>query len=193
HIIMKNFILALFFMLISCVTMAQEKEHMKFMGIPINGTELQFETKLKSKGFVRKSRINENVLEMVGKFAGSKVEVYIVSTNNLVWKILVDYPEESTFSSLSSFYDDMVEQFKIKYGIPSDHFEFFSKPYYKGDGYELQALKLEKCTYASYWETSTGIISVSLTKYANLRIVYEDAVGVAKKHETNEKQIQNDI
>lgn len=188
---MKNLLLTLFFVLFPVTLMAQE--HMKFMGISINGTELQFETKMKAKGFVRKLRINENVLEMTGRFAGSKVEVYIVSTNNLVWKILVDYPEEFSFSSLTSSYNDMIEQFKIKYGMPSDHFEFFSKPYYKGDGYELQALKLEKCTYASYWETSTGIISVSLTKFANLRIVYEDAIGVAKKNKNKEKQIQNDI
>lgn len=173
--------------------MAQEQEHMKFMGTPITGTELQFETKMKAKGFVRKTRISENVIEMTGKFAGSNVEIYIVSANNLVWKVLVDYPEQYSFSSLTSAYDDMVEQFKIKYGTPSDHFEFFSKPYYNGDGYELQALKLEKCTYATYWNTEFGIISVSLTKFANLRIIYEDAKGVEKKNENKEKQIQNDI
>ena len=50
----------------------------------------------------------------------------------------------------------MVELFTKKYGEPKDHFEFFSSPYYEGDGYELQALRKEKCNYISFWTLDKG-------------------------------------
>lgn len=81
--------------------------------------------KLKAKGFVFKEKISDHIREYSGTFAGSNVVVDVVSTSNVVWKILVEYPEASSFSRLESDYEDMVGQFKKKYGEPTEHFEFF--------------------------------------------------------------------
>ena len=87
----------------------------------------------------------------------------------------------------------MVGQFKKKYGEPTEHFEFFSKPYYKGDGYEMQALRLDKCNYASYSEKENGTICVEMSKGWHQWIAYEDKVGVTEKNHKENQQIQDDI
>ena len=149
--------------------------------------------KLKAKGFVFKEKISNHIRVYSGTFAGSNVVVDVVSTSNVVWKILVEYPEASSFFRLESDYEDMVGQFKKKYGEPTEHFEFFSEPYYKGDGYEMQALRLNKCNYASYWEKENGTICVEMSKGGHLWIGYEDKVGVREMTQKENQQIQDDI
>ena len=186
--------MSLWAMLILCIlTVSAQTEHLKFMGIPITGTPIQMGEKLKAKGFIFKEKLDEDFRVYKGKFAGSNVEVSVVSSNNLVWKILVEYPKASSFSELLSDYNEMVKQFKKKYNEPYDHFEFFSKPYYEGDGYELQALKLNKCHYASFWKLDFGTICVEMAKYGRIWIGYEDKLNVKAKEVKEEQQIQNDI
>lgn len=191
--IMKKIGLLLTLFLLCTFSVVAQVDHMKFMGIPITGTPIQMGEKLKAKGFIFKEKIGEHIREYSGTFAGSQVLVDVVSTSNIVWKVLVDYPEAGSFSRLETQYNDMVSQFTKKYGEPSDHFEFFSKPYYKGDGYELQALRLEKCTYATYWENEHGSICIEMSKSGHLWIGYEDKNGVSEKNRKQDQQIQNDI
>ena len=181
-------------MFLFCIqSLSAQTEHIKFMGIPITGSPIQMGEKLKAKGFVFKQKIDDDIREYSGTFAGSKVVVNIVSTSNIVWKILVEYPKVSSFSRLETDYEEMVAQFTKKYGEPTEHFEFFSKPYYKGDGYEMQALRLDKCFYTSYWEKEIGTICVEMSKRGSLWIGYEDKVGVKETEQKVDKQIQDDI
>ena len=140
---MKNIkkIAAILSMFLFCImSLSAQTERMKFMGIPIAGSPIQMGEKLKAKGFVFKEKISNHIREYSGIFAGSNVVVDIVSTSNVVWKILVEYPEASSFSRLESDYEDMVGQFKKKYGEPTEHFEFFSKPYYNSSlKFEIKA------------------------------------------------------
>ena len=181
-------------LLVLCIMSAlAQSEHFKFMGIPITGTPIQMGEKLKAKGFVFKEKLDDEIRQYSGTFAGSKVLVDVISKSNVVWKILVEYPKCSSFNRLESDYEDMVEQYSKKYGEPSNHIEYFKDPYYKGDGYEMQALELEKCSYISVWYTDLGYIVIRLSQYGQLWISYEDKVGTEKKQEKQDQQIQNDI
>lgn len=190
---MKKISTILTILFLFVISVSAQTEHMKFMGIPITGTPVQMGAKLRAKGFVFKEKLDEDIREYTGKFAGSNVTIDVVSRNNLVWKILVAYPEVSSFSRLRNDYNDMVTQFSIKYGSPSKHYEFFKDPYYDGDGYELQALELDKCTYFTIWKLDYGNIAIQMSSNASLWISYEDAEGVKEKHYNENKQIQNDI
>ena len=53
-------------------------EHLKFMGIPIDGSPTAFANKLKSKGFTLKDSPSPNVIWMTGTFAGvSNSDIFI--------------------------------------------------------------------------------------------------------------------
>lgn len=69
---MKKVILALTLLLVSLVGNAQVN-HLKFLGIPIDGTQQNFETKLVNKGFQSVMWKGERYLE--GSFLGQKIRL----------------------------------------------------------------------------------------------------------------------
>ena len=75
--------------------MAQNaNEHLKFMGIPINGTLESFTQKLVAKG-LKRERGWENTGAFSGTFAGeSNCEVYVkrIPSRNIVYKVVVCLP-----------------------------------------------------------------------------------------------------
>lgn len=72
--------------LCSLSALAQEKDVTKFLGIPVDGTKAEMIRKLKEKGF-RESPYSEEAL--IGEFNGTNVNVYVVTDNNKVSRIMV--------------------------------------------------------------------------------------------------------
>lgn len=153
------------------------QEHLEFRGIPIDGHLNIFVAKMKSIGYTIQEE-NNNVVIMKGKFTNKDVLLAVVGSvkTRTVWKVSVLFDVASSWSSLQSDYLEYKELFTNKYGMPKSY-EFFSKPYYEGDGYELQALRNDKCTYASFFENSVGYISVRLRSSECLGLDYEDKVN----------------
>lgn len=190
---MKNVLLFIICSLFFCNLSAQEK-HMEFKGIPINGTLSTFVQKMKVKGY-KTVYTQDNAVVMEGEFIGKKADIYILATpkTKIVWKVGVNLEKEISWSSLKSEYNKIKESYMNKYGKPLHSFERFDEPYYEGDGYELQALKMEKCTYTSYFETPEGIISVGMGTSGCISIGYEDGTNVDVASEEEENAIMNEI
>ena len=78
HNIMKKLILLFVFILLAIICDAQT-EHMKFAGIPLNGTMIQFQTKLQAKGYKPQVKLNSSLPEgtraFKGTFIGKEAEV----------------------------------------------------------------------------------------------------------------------
>jgi hypothetical protein len=63
-----------------------------------------------------------------------------------------------------------------KYGPAQKSFQFFSAPYYDGDGYEETAFRVGKATFASYWHSPTNQnagIALDITKSMVVSVQYE--------------------
>ncbi len=90
-----------------------QTEHMKFMGIPINGTIDQFQAKLQSKGLKydpRTSRLMESRF-FTGYFSGEKSDFYVYY--NMKNKIV--YRAKATIKRSSlNLTKDLLEDFKIR-------------------------------------------------------------------------------
>ena len=82
---MKKLLLALSLFFFATAS-AQEKDVTTFLGIPIDGYKSEMIQKLKEKGFVP-SKYREDVLE--GEFNGTEVNIYIVTNNNKVYRIML--------------------------------------------------------------------------------------------------------
>ncbi len=67
-------------------------------------------------------------------------------------------------------YKDMKQTLTTKYGPPQQAFEFFSDPYYEGDGYEDQAIKLGKGHFGAFWDNG---LQLNVTEKLNLNVAYE--------------------
>ena len=166
-------------MFLSLSSFAQE--HLDFRGVPIDGHLDDFVSKMETMGYTVKQREGEIVI-MTGQFTNRDVELWIVSSSQTktVWKVIIDFSKSSSWSSLESSYFEYKDLYIKKYGSTKNSYEFFSKPYYKGDGYELQALRKDKCTYATFFKTANGTSAVKLTKFENLQIGYEDKINADK-------------
>jgi hypothetical protein len=100
----------------------------------------------------------------------------------------------TTWSLLKSQYEEYKELYKKKYSdIECKSFEFFKDPYDEGDGYELQALSLDKCIYASFFDTPAGYIAVKLSSTACVSISYEDGINIELRDSERESEALNEI
>ena len=190
---MKKSIFIILCCLFSCALYAQEK-HLEFKGTPLNGSLTSFVQKMKLKGY-KTILTQDNAVVMEGEFIGKNANIFILSTpkTKIVWKVGVNLEKEISWSSLKSEYRKIKESYIKKYGKPLHSFERFDEPYYEGDGYELQALKLEKCTYISYFETPEGMISVGMDSSGSIAIMYEDGINVKIASKEKENAVMNEI
>lgn len=189
---MKRFIFLFVFMIASTVMMSQE--HLEFKGIPMDGPVSSFVSKLKTKGFTEVYNSGFNYV-LKGEFTGKSATLFVLGSRKtgIVWKVGVNFEKETSWYTIKSLYNKYVNLFKEKYGSPTEHFEFFSDPYYEGDGYEMQALRNEKCSYASYFKTAKGMLCVSLSTYECLQLGYEDGINAKISEKENNSSNLDDI
>jgi hypothetical protein len=182
---MKNLFIAIAILATSVIN-AQE-----FNGVPIDGDLTTFVAKLKAKGFTLKEYIDNGAI-IKGKVGTKDIDVYVFTTpkSKKVFKLSVYFPERSTWSFLKSEYEELVDIVTNKYGEPTSSYSSFKKPYYEGDGYEMSAVQLEKCNFASYWIKQNNLtLAVEISKWKQINITYENDKNMAiKKEEMNKIQ-----
>lgn len=170
--------------------------HLTFKGIPIDGHINSFIEKMETKGFEKKE-INKtgNIAIMTGSFVGKSCAIIVLATEKTftVSKVIAITSEYISWTSLKFDYKRFKDLYVTKYGTPSNKYEFFAEPYYEGDGYELQALKKEKCFYASFFGTEEGNIAVMLSSDAKIKFVYEDKQNMDILLEEKHDKVLNEI
>ena len=123
---MKKILIALA-LLIGTTAFAQEKDVTTFLGIPIDGFKSDMIQKLKEKGFTP-SAYRSDILE--GEFNGEDVNVYIVTNNNKVYRIMVCDKNTRGETDIRIRFNNLCYQFEKKpryikisdkeYSIPED-------------------------------------------------------------------------
>ena len=104
---MKKTLLISLLTLLSAVCFGQNGGPLKFLGIPIDGTESQFVSKLKAKGFSFSS-VSEGYK---GQFNGKNVDVYIHTNHNLVDRVYVAFPYTNE-DGIKTEFNRLLGQFK---------------------------------------------------------------------------------
>ena len=183
---MKRIFIALLFVF-SCIgAMAQNaNEHIKFMGIPINGTLESFTQKLVDKGMKRQQGWDDTGA-FRGKFAGKDdCTIYVsqVPSRNIVYKAVVCLPPRGTWEWLENDYKEFKEMLTTKYGEPYKCSESFKEGTYVGSDYlKISALKEGKCDYYSIWGSTEGVIVLEIfnadaSSNCRVRLSYFDRIN----------------
>lgn len=192
---MKKFVLSFFALLLSLFPIfgANTVEHLQFMGIPIAGSSEFFIQQLEAKGFAKISEF-ESSYTLYGKFANEIVELTVLASprTKTVCKVIVYFPEKTSWNDLKEDYFAKKRLYRSKY-LLTDEFEFFSSPYEDGDGYELRAVKAEKCNYHSFFKEIGGHIGVSIAPKLCVKVTYEDDTNMKVAKEELETNAFNDI
>lgn len=171
-------ILILFIWLLSFNVNINSTNHIKFMGLELNGKYDSFKDSLKARGFKYIDSFH-SIHNFIGKYKGEEVSLYVLSTTNrnIVCKVIIFFPKKTQWYDLRSDYSEKVELYSEEYPIDKDY-EFFDYPYDDGDGYEMTAVAKDKYRYISFFLAKGGHIVVQIDKTARVRVEYEDRENI---------------
>ena len=162
-------------------------EHLKFMGIPIDGSPKSFANQLKSKGFTFDSSSTPDIIWMTGTFAGisdSNILIYKSPSSANVYKVRVVFPRQDTWTQIEIRYNRFKDWLSQKYLLTESKEEFQGySP--ERDSSKMTKLILGDCSYWSVYGASTpdgtflgsvylDLMSISGENKGYVRIEYED-------------------
>ena len=161
---MKKILLMAIAVVFTVATFAQDQQHLKFKGVPIDGTLKQFVANMKAAGF-ELAQMQDGTAALVGDFAGYKNCIIVVSTlknKDLVNTIGVMFPEHKTWNTLEANYMKLKEMLTTKYGKPVEVIEEFQGLKPRDDSSRLYELKMDRCVYQSTFNAEEGGIILRL-------------------------------
>lgn len=183
--------LLLFFAVGIC---SAQSEHMKFKGIPMEGSLNSFVDKLKSKGYTYLGQ-QEGIALLQGEFAATKnciISVVRFSDKDQVNMVVVLLPGQKSWSSFISDYNTFKNLLTEKYGIPNVT-ESFSDQEPTSDFLKFHALLNDECHYLSEFTTENGRIQLTMGKKdydeASIILRYIDNANVSETR----KKIMDDL
>lgn len=166
-------------------------EHLKFMGIPIDGSPKSFANQLKSKGFTFNSSSTPDIIWMTGTFAGisdSNILIYKSPSSANVYKVRVVFPAQDSWSQIEIRYKKFKDWLSQKYLLleSTEEFQGYSP---KSDSDKMTKLILGDCTYWNVYgvgtpdDTFLGSVYLDLMRIFGehngyVRIEYEDYLNV---------------
>ncbi len=143
---------------------AQNPEHLKFKGVPIDGTPEAFVQELLSLGFKDYTEYNGTRI-VEGPFAGfNKTRVYVTSTNNTVYNVAAYIDFSDSWQEVKSSYLRLKDSLSKKYGVTPDSDERFPEFPSEGSGYEYRAFLNNTAHYESDFNVPQGIIRLVIVR-----------------------------
>jgi hypothetical protein len=159
------------FFLFMCLSLQASAASFNFADISWGSRKSDVVKTLTAKGYSRtpNATINKNGdLLFEGKLVGENAQILAYFSGDSLAKIKVNLVTKD--KDAIAVFRKMKNLLSKKYGVPSNDFEFFQNPYYDGDGYETQAIKLGKATFSSFWGTS---LYLEITEVLTIHIHYE--------------------
>lgn len=156
-----TFIIALFLMPFSLFA---QTDHLKFKGVPIDGTLNQFVAKMQNAGFTKLRQYGKAVI-LEGDFAGYKDCYIVVSTldnKDLVNQIAVKFNSHNDWRSLENNYLNLKKLLTKKYGEPFDVQEEFQGHYIDDDNDRWYELTMNRCIFRTEWRTELGKVVLAI-------------------------------
>lgn len=149
-----------------------------FWGLPMRGSIKSFAQQLVNQKNCTIEKNYDHCVELSGTFTGKQCEVWVYGTpsSNTVWKVCVYLPTCNTWTAIKNQFYSYKSKFDAKYSLTSNY-HYFDDPYEEGDGYEVTAIKDEKCHFSAYYDAPNGSISVRISKYMQVELTYEDSTN----------------
>lgn len=179
-------VLAALFLFMLCTTVFAQ--HMKFMGIPIDGTISSFTTKLQSKG-IRISAYNKTACKglrlFTGVYYGHKAEfgVFYDPSSKIVYAAQATI-ERNNYNYLKALYDEIFESISKKYQGEYEEGEY--------NGFPSVTCNIDLKTSANFFE---GTIDLSFSEDDDayyLHVHYRDEANCRKYEPDDEDDESNE-
>lgn len=154
---MKKFLLAIATMSLFVVNVSAQHDVTKFLGIPVDGDKVEMIKKLKEKGY-KTIPYREDVL--TGEFNGVNVNIYVVTNNNKVCRIMVADTNTRDETDIRIRFNRLCQQFKRNKKYISATLEDNTIPEDENISYQIS---VNKKRYESvYYQLPATIDSVAI-------------------------------
>lgn len=190
---MKQILLILLLTFAAGICRAQT-EHMKFKGVPMEGTLQVFTNNLKAKGFIPKG-IQDGISMLKGEFAGYKdcTIAAIADKSGMICKVSVIFPDMNKWDDLDNCYSNYKTMLTEKYGKPEKCEEYFNDYYDRDDSSKMMGVQMDKYKYYSLFKCEQGQIELQIShdsfSSCYVRLNYFDKAN----QEELRKQIMDDL
>lgn len=171
---MKHLLLTLTLTLLT-LTVAAQTDHLKFNGIPIDGTLQTFSSALCQKGFTYVGA-EDGVASFQGMVTGHKATVaVIVNAAGQVYRVGIVYDGMEQWQFIENLYEGLKEMLTTKYGEPTEITETIP-PYCNDD--KMFACKMDLMTWETSFTAPQGTIQLKVVSLfpnqGNVVLIYED-------------------
>lgn len=183
---MKRVLLLVILFMFVLGTSSFAKEHytgtpiLGFQDIPWRANEETIKYNMENKGMKYEETKTINGIKNLhfkGTYGSNEATFVFKLYNDEMWEVgiyLQDIPNHKIINEWKNFKSLLSD----KYGRVNEDFYFFKSPYYDGDGYETQAIKLGKGTAAAYWKRPDGngdnaILTCEISEYLSLKVSYQ--------------------
>ncbi len=178
---MKKFF-CIFVITLLSISLQAHAQHLKFMGVPLNGTITQFHNKIQTKGMkhdkLRSQHSGADCRVFYGDFAGEKALLYVYYDKNtkVVWraKVVIEYPTEAI--CLRNYRD-------IKQMLLTKYKKFSVSSDYTQDGYDALDIEVGDAEFSYLGNVDLYVGSFDYTSYS-LFVCYTDYIN-EKLHTDN--------
>lgn len=163
--------------LLMAASAAFAQDHVQFLGIELTGSHENFKQQLLQIPGVEFVTSVEGVDAYSGSYSGYNGAEYYVAynDNDVVFSVDVYLPKAETWIQLKRQYIATVAEYQDKENFTlSEHSEEFEGFYNGGDGRELEAVDQGICSYYSTFTCPQGYVSISISKYRQLKLVFWD-------------------
>lgn len=144
-----------------CTLCMAQTNHMKFKGIPMEGTVESFVKKLEAKGYTYLGQSNGQAC-LLGDFAIRKdCGIAVTSENGVVKEVAVLNPAKENWADISREYYILKDMLTEKYGKPESMEEFHNGDC-PTDLLKFLALVQGECTFASRFSCNEGYVMLSM-------------------------------
>ena len=123
----------------------EKSVHLKFKGVPIDGTLKEFISRMERKGFEHRSSYD------------SKERLV-----DLVSRIIVEFPKQERWEELFGNYKNLKSMLMEKYGNFSSCVERFQNSYIRTDEDRMRAVHMGECMYKTNFSIAEGDITLSI-------------------------------
>lgn len=182
---MRKFI-TLIAMIMLAAGLHAQKDVTKFLGIPVDGTKSAMIQKLKAKGFT----YNQKHGIMEGEFNGEKVNIFIVTQGNKVYRVMVSDKKTRDEAQIRIRFNNLLSQFENN----SKYASYESNKMIENDEKIGYGIRLDKKQYeADFFQKQTdGSINGKNIVWFTINDISYDEYSITLYYENGNNQANGD-
>lgn len=182
---MRNLLLCI--LLFTLAGLPAAAEHARFLGVELNGSQLEFKQQLLRVSGVTclEQRCDDAAFVYSGPYAGvDSCEFYVFTQNGSVCAVSVLLPKADSWAQLKAQFtqirDDLRFDATLRRTVDNHS---FTPPYAEGDGDEMLAVANNMCSFRAGFKNDLGTITVSINKRKCVKIDFFDNQNYSRPQE----------